>query len=82
MTAIFQYGTCIKGAFYDDRAAIRDQDLEKIKANKLILTKTKLEFVAVRPGSLTVDGKDASVKVDEDRITLLRVVTIEKVKGI
>ena len=41
----------------------------------------RFEFTAIRPGSLTDDGKDSTVKYDEDRIVLLRVIAIEKVKG-
>lgn len=36
----------------------------------------------VRPGSLSDDGCDASIKYDEDRLKLLRVLASEKIKGL
>ena len=52
-----------------------------VKSNKMLLTKTKIEFAAVRPGSLTPDGMDSSLRYDEDRLKLLDVVLLQKVKG-
>ena len=61
--------------------SIRVQDLAKIKGNKLVLSKTKLELAAVRPGALSDDGVDESIRYDEDRLKLLRVLVSEKAKG-
>ena len=61
--------------------SIRVQDLAKIKGNKLVLSKTKLELAAVRPGALSDDGIDESIRYDEDRLKLLRVLVSEKAKG-
>ena len=58
------------------------QELAKIKGNKLVLSKTKLEVAVVRPGSLADDGNDHSIRFDEDRLKLIRVLVTEKMKGI
>ena len=76
-----KYGSTVRGAFYDDRASLRVQDTAKIKANKLVMVKMRFEFTAIRPGVITSDGRDSSIKLDEDRIKLLKVVTLERVKG-
>ena len=55
--------------------------MAKIKGNKLVLAKTKFEMAALRPGSLSDDGIDESIKYDEDRLKLLKVLVTEKVKG-
>ena len=76
-----QFGTSLKGAFYEDFATLRVQELAKIKGNKLVLSKTKLEIAIIRPGSLSDDGIGDSIKRDEDRIKLLKVLVSEKIKG-
>ena len=55
--------------------------MAKIRGSKLVLSKTKVEIAAVRPGSLSDDGLDDSLKYDEDRVKLLKVLVAEKVKG-
>ena len=71
----------MKGPFYKDFCSVRVQELSKVKGNKLILSKMKVEVATVRPGALSEDGADASIKYDEDRIKLLRVLATEKCKG-
>lgn len=78
---IFKYGSSLKGPFYEDLCSVRVQELAKIKGSKLILSKIKMELALVRPGAISDDGVDASIKHDEDRIKLLRVLAIEKMKG-
>ena len=72
----------MKGAFYDDFSSLRVQDLAVVKSSKMLITKTKIEFTAVRPGSLTPDGADSSLRFDEDRLKLLDVVVLQKAKGL
>ena len=45
------------------------------------MSKSQFELSLVRPGNLSIDGQDSSVRYDEDRIKLLKVVLVEKVKG-
>ena len=71
----------MKGAFYDDFSSLRVQELAMVKSSKMVLTKTRVEFSAVRPGSLTPDGADSSLRYDEDRLKLLDVVVMQKAKG-
>lgn len=71
----------MKGPFYEDFCSVRVQELSKVKGNKLILMKMKVELAVVRPGTLSEDGLDMSIKYDEDRIKLLRVLATEKCKG-
>ena len=71
----------MKGPYYEDHCTVRVQELARVKGNKLILSKMKLEIAVVRPGSLSDDGVDASIKYDEDRIKLLKVLATEKCKG-
>ena len=47
----------------------------------MVLSKTKVEVAIVRPGSLSEDGIDESIRFDEDRLKLLKVLITEKVKG-
>ena len=47
----------------------------------MVLSKTKLEVAVVRPGSLADDGNDHSIRFDEDRLKLIRVLVTEKMKG-
>ena len=77
----FKFGSPLKGPFYEDHCSLRVQEMAKIKGNKLILSKMKFEVAAVRPGSLSDDGVDMSIRFDEDRIKLLRVLFTEKCKG-
>ena len=65
-----------------NQTASHKQELAKIKGNKLVLSKTKLEVAVVRPGSLADDGNDHSIRFDEDRLKLIRVLVTEKMKGI
>jgi len=60
---------------------VRVQELAKVKGNKLILSKIKVELAVVRPGALSDDGHDASIRYDEDRVKLLRILATEKMKG-
>ena len=71
----------MKGPFYEDFCSSRIQELAKVKGSKLILSKIKVEVAVVRPGAFTDDGIDASIKYDEDRVKLLRVLATEKMKG-
>ena len=71
----------MKGPFYEDFCSSRIQELAKVKGSKLILSKIKVEVAVVRPGAFTDDGVDASIKYDEDRVKLLRVLATEKMKG-
>ena len=71
----------MKGPFYEDHASIRVQEMAKIKGNKLVLSKTKLELAIIRPGSLSESGIDESIRYDEDRLKLLKVLVTEKAKG-
>ena len=47
----------------------------------MIMSKSQFELSLVRPGNLTTDGQDSSIRYDEDRIKLLKVVMVEKIKG-
>lgn len=55
--------------------------MAKIRGSKLVLSKTKLELAVVRPGSLSDDGIDESIRYDEDRLKLLKVLVTDKAKG-
>ena len=77
----FKFGECIRGAYYDDHATIRVQEMAKLKSNRMLVTKTKVELAVVRPGMLTENGEDSTVRTDEDRLKLLDVLMTQKVKG-
>ena len=47
----------------------------------MLITKSKIEIAVVRPGIITDDGADASIKCDEDRLKLLDVVLVNKFRG-
>ena len=67
--------------YYDDHATIRIQEMAKLKSNRLLMTRSKVEFTLIRPGLLTEDGADNTIKSDEDRLKLLDVIITQKVKG-
>lgn len=48
----------------------------------MIMTKTRVELSLIRPGILSDDGKDGTIKCDEDKLKLLDVVAVVKIKGI
>ena len=56
------------------------RDFAKVKAPKMIMTRSRVEFVAVRPGIIDDENMDASYRnaVDFD---ILRAVAVKKVKG-
>ena len=47
----------------------------------MLITKSKLEIAVVRPGVVTDDGTDASIRSDEDRLKLLDVILVNKFRG-
>ena len=55
--------------------------MAKLKSNRMLVTKTKVELAVVRPGMLTENGEDSTVRTDEDRLKLLDVLMTQKVKG-
>ena len=76
-----QYGTCIKGAYFEDFSTLRVQDLSKIKSTKMIMTKTRVELSLIRPGVLSDDGRDGTIRCTEDKLRLLDVVAVVKIRG-
>ena len=56
-------------------------DVSKLKTHKTILVNSKVEVALVRPGVITENGVDSTIKKDEDRIKLLDVFLIQKIRG-
>ena len=73
------YGTPLRGAFYEDKCTLRVQDMAKIKANKMVMTKTKWEIALVRPGFYQ-DHKDTD-DFDHERLKFVDVMMVQKAKG-
>ena len=71
----------MRGPYYEDYCSIRVIELSKIKSSKSMLVNTKVEVCLIRPGIVTDSGEDSSIKSDEDRIKLLDVMLVQKVKG-
>ena len=47
----------------------------------MLMTRTRLETAIIRPGNVTKNGFDASIRVDEGRISLLETVATKKARG-
>ena len=70
----------LRGAYYHDFSTMRVRDFAKVKAPKMIMTRSRIEFAAVRPGVIADDNIDASLKNATD-FDVLKVVAIKKIKG-
>ena len=59
------YKSCgqVKGGLYEDCASTRILEIAKVRSKRLIMTKTKYEFVLVRPGEI------APVKLDKEKLS-------------
>ena len=53
-----------------------------MKANKLVMTRTQLEISLVRPGQLGDDTEDGKIDFNDMRIKLMKVILIQKLKGL
>ena len=71
----------MRAPYYDDYCTIRVLDISKLKTQKTVIVNSKVEIALVRPGIVTDDGTDLSLRKDEDRIKLLNVYLNHKVKG-
>lgn len=47
----------------------------------MIMTKTRVELSLIRPGVLSDDGRDGTIKCTEDKLKLLDVVAVAKIRG-
>ena len=47
----------------------------------MVMIRTRLEIACIRPGNVTENGIDASVRVDEGRLNLLETVAVQKARG-
>ena len=45
------------------------------------MTKTRVELSLIRPGVLSDNGENGTIKCNEDRLRLLDVVAVVKIKG-
>ena len=70
----------MRGAYYQDFATIRVRDFAKVKAAKLVMTRTLVECALVRPGTIDTGSCDASFKTLNE-FKLLGVVASKKIKG-
>ena len=52
-----------------------------MKSPKMVLCKSRIELSLVRPGLIAVQDKVASVKLNEDRMDLLKITAMAKAKG-
>ena len=55
--------------------------MARVKALKTLMCKSKVELALVRPGLVAVPDKVASVKLNEERLDLLKVTAVSKAKG-
>ena len=61
--------------------SLRTRDFARVKAAKMVMTRTKIELACIRPGNVTENGAAASIRVDEGRLNLLETVVVQKSKG-
>ena len=47
----------------------------------MLMTRNRVELAIVRPGNVTKNGIDASIRIDEGRINLLETIATKKAKG-
>ena len=47
----------------------------------MLMVRTKLELALIRPGFVTENGYDATIKIDEGRLNMLEVIAAQKAKG-
>ena len=79
----------MRGAHAQDYATIRIRDVARVKSAKFLLTKTKMEFCAVRPGYISSFGVHIPVhhklgrifKSNDDKLNLLNTVASGKATG-
>ena len=76
-----KYGTSARGAFYNDHLSLRTRDFARVKSPKMLMTRTKVEISAIRPGNVTTNGAASSIRVDEGRLNLLETVAVQKSRG-
>ena len=76
-----QFGTPLRGAFFNDYNTVRVRDVARIKSTKMLVCRTLVEASLIRPGVVETDDKDASVKMNEDRLNSLRITGVSKAKG-
>lgn len=60
---------------------MRARDFSRVKSPKMLMTRTKVEISAIRPGNVTNNGAASSIRVDEGRLNLLETVVVHKSKG-
>ena len=70
----------MRGAYYQDFATVRVRDFAKVKAPKLVMTRTLIECALVRPGIINTRNVDASAKTLSE-FKLLGVVASKKIRG-
>ena len=71
----------MRGQFYNDYCTARVRDLARIKASKMTICQTRLEIALVRPGVVGGTEKDASVKLNEERLAHFKFASLNKAKG-
>ena len=76
-----QYGSSLRGAYYNDFCSARIRDLARIKASKMILCRTRVEVALVRPGLVNYSENVASVRLNEERLAHFKVASLNKAKG-
>ena len=47
----------------------------------MLMTRTRVELAIIRPGNVTKEGFDASIKIDEGRLNLLETIATKKARG-
>ena len=77
----FQYGSQLRGCYYNDFSTVRIRDMARVKSPKMMLCKSKIELSLVRPGLIAAQDKVASVKMNEERMDLLKITAIAKARG-
>ena len=76
-----QYGSTLRGPYYNDYCSTRVRDLARIKASKMIVCRSRVEIALVRPGIVGSTGNDASVKLNEERLAHFKFASLNKAKG-
>ena len=47
----------------------------------MLMTRNRVELAIIRPGNVTKNGVDASIRIDEGRINLLETIATKKARG-
>ena len=78
----FQKGRPLKGTIYDDFCTIRIIDIAKVRANKTILSKSKVEMTLICPGEITESHTEVDkIYAKESKRVLAMQMFTSQIKG-